>query len=51
MQGCVNLVTKKLNAKYGQKVPLAIHGGKIQEYLSMMSDYSEEGNVKFFMPD
>jgi hypothetical protein len=45
------LLAKKLNAKYGQKVPLAIHHGKIQEYLSMTIDYSEEGNVKFFMPD
>jgi hypothetical protein len=44
-------IAAKLNAKYGQKVPLTVHHGQIQEYLGMTIDYSEEGKVKFQMPD
>jgi hypothetical protein len=44
-------IAKKLNAKYRQKVPLTIHRGQVQEYLGMTIDYSEEGKVKFLMPD
>jgi hypothetical protein len=44
-------ITKKLSAKYGQKMPLTIHHGEVHEYLGMTIDYSEEGKVKFIMQD
>jgi hypothetical protein len=44
-------IAKKLNAKYGQQTPLAMHRGKIHDYLGMTIDYSEDGKVKFMMPD
>jgi hypothetical protein len=45
-------IAKKLNAKYGQKVPLTIHQDPVQEYLGMTIEYSEEGKkVKFQMRD
>jgi hypothetical protein len=44
-------IAKKLNSKYGQKVPLNIHQGPVQEYLGMTINYSEEGKVKFQMRD
>jgi hypothetical protein len=44
-------ITDKLNAKYGQQTPLVMHRGKIHDYLGMAIDYSEDGKVKFSMPD
>ena len=50
-QSVLEDIAKKLNAKYGQKILLTIHWGLVQEYLGMTIDYSEEGKVKFQMPD
>jgi hypothetical protein len=44
-------IAEKLNAKYGEKAPLVVHRGKIHDYLGMTIDYSEDGKVKFMMPD
>jgi hypothetical protein len=44
-------IAKRLNQKYGQKVPLTVHHGLIQDYLGMTINYSEQGKVKFLMPD
>jgi hypothetical protein len=44
-------IADKLNAKYGQQTPIVIHRGKIHDYLGMTIDYSEDGKVKFSMPD
>lgn len=46
-------IAEKLNnkAKYGQEMPLMIHRGMVHEYLGMTINYSEDGKVKFSMPD
>jgi hypothetical protein len=44
-------IADKLNSKYGQQAPLVVHRGKIHDYLGMTIDYSEDGKVKFMMPD
>jgi hypothetical protein len=44
-------IAEKLNTKYVEKAPLIVHRGKIHNYLGMMIDYSEDGKVKFMMPD
>jgi hypothetical protein len=50
-QSVLEDIAKKLNAKYGQKIPLTIHRGEIHDNLGMTIDYSEEGKVKFIMQD
>jgi hypothetical protein len=50
-QSVLEDIATKLNAKYGQKIPLTIHRGPVQEYLGMTIDYLEEGKVKFQMPN
>jgi hypothetical protein len=44
-------IAAKIDNKYGQQAPIVIHRGKIHDYLGMTIDYSEEGKVKFMMPD
>jgi Reverse transcriptase (RNA-dependent DNA polymerase) len=50
-QQVVKDIAEKLNTKYGEKAPLLVHRGKIHDYLGMTIDYSEDGKVKFMMPD
>ena len=50
-QSVLEELTDKLNSKYGQIMPLLIHWGKVHDYLGMVVDYSEDGKVKFSMPD
>jgi hypothetical protein len=40
-QSVLEDIAKRLNQKYGQKVPLTVHHGLIQEYLGMTINYSE----------
>jgi hypothetical protein len=50
-QEVLDEIASKLNAKYGKEAVLTVHCGAIHDYLGMMIDYSEKGEVKFLMPD
>ena len=50
-QSVLDELADRLNSKYGQIMPLVIHWGKVHDYLGMMIDYSEDGKVKFSMPN
>jgi hypothetical protein len=50
-QEVLETIANKINKKYGQQTPIVIHRGKVHDYLGMTIDYSEEGKVKFTMPD
>jgi hypothetical protein len=50
-QSVLEDIADKLNTKYGQETPLAMHHGKIHDYLGMTIDYSEDGKVEFMMTD
>ena len=44
-------VTSKLQARFGKEAPLTVNRGKIQDYLGMTIDFSEDGKVMFKMED
>lgn len=44
-------IASKFDSKYGKEKPLTMHHGKVHDYLGMTKDYSENGKVKFLMPD
>ena len=50
-QSILDSITEQLNECYGWETPLTIHHGKVHDYLGMVIDYSEEGKVKFSMPN
>ena len=47
----VDALINKLREQYRKEVDLAIHRGKVHEYLGMKLDYREEGKVKIDMTD
>ena len=50
-QSVLEDMADKLSAKYGQEAPLTIQRGLVHDYLGMTIDYSEEGKVRFTMPN
>jgi hypothetical protein len=50
-QAVLEDIASRIDKKYGQQTPIVVHRGKIHDYLGMTIDYSEEGKVKFMMPD
>ena len=50
-QGALDSVIDRVSERRGQGAPLTAQRGPAHDYLGMTIDYSEDGKVKFLMPD
>jgi hypothetical protein len=50
-QEVIEGIISELEKQYGKEAPLSVTRGPVHEYLGMIIDYSEDGKVKFSMPN